>query len=155
MDAHRVMLVLGGVSLLGLMLLGAGNVVSRMLGHPFSGTYELVGLLGALSVALALGETQRCKDHIMVDLFTRGFPAWLLRLLDGLQYLVSMAFFGALAYGVFHLAETLRQSGEVTETLKLPYYPVIYVVALGFAILALVMAADFATLCIRRKEPLS
>lgn len=151
--AHRVLLVLGGAALLDLMLLGAINVVSRMFGAPFSGTYELVGLLGALSVAFALGEAQRRKDHVLVELFTRGFPAWLLRLLDGFQYLASMAFFSAVAFGIFHLAETLRRSNEVTETLKFPYYPVVYMVAFGFAMFVLVLAADLVALCLRREAP--
>ena len=54
-------MALAGVAVIALMLLASGNVIMRMFGKPFSGTYELVGFLGALVIAFALGETQRRK----------------------------------------------------------------------------------------------
>jgi TRAP-type C4-dicarboxylate transport system permease small subunit len=124
------------------MALGAGNVVGRIFGYPFNGTYELVGFAGAILVALALAESQRKKDHILVDVLSRRYPRWLRRTIDGLRYVICTGFFGWIAWQLLLHARGLAESGEVSETLKWPYAPVVYTVALGFAALTVMLAVD-------------
>ena len=54
-----------------------------------------------------------------------------------------MGFFGIVTWQVFNYATTLRQTGEVTETLQIVYYPFTYAVALGCLILAITFFVDF------------
>jgi len=140
---NKLLMVFGGLALLGLMVLATANVVLRIFGRPFSGTYELVGFLGALLIAFALGFTQKRKDHIVVDIVSRKFPAWLARPMDALKFLAETVFFAIVAWYVFQLGLRVREDGEVSETLKIAYHPFIYAVAAGFGLLALNLFVDF------------
>ena len=66
-------MIIGGLAVLALMILATGNVVLRIFHAPFRGTYEIVGFLGAVVIAFALGYTQKRKDHIVVDILTERF----------------------------------------------------------------------------------
>lgn len=145
-------MALGGVALLLLVLLATGNVGLRLVGSPFAGTYEIVSFLGAIVIAGALAHTQRRKDHIVVDILSERFPAPLKRFLDAVNYLVTSLLFGIVAWQVWVWGDKLRQSGELSETLKLRYYPFVYTVAAGFAVLAGVLLLDFMKALLRGKE---
>jgi TRAP-type C4-dicarboxylate transport system permease small subunit len=139
---NRALFILAGVAIVALMLVATANVILRLFGMPFIGTYETVGFLGALVLAFTLGITQRRKEHVVVDIFSMHFPAKVNRITDILQFLVTWAFFAIGAWQVWVWGNIIRTSGEVSETLKLPFYPIIYLVALGFALLALNLLLD-------------
>ena len=140
---NRILMVVGGVAVLGLMALATINVGLRVVGAPFSGTYEFVGFLGAVVIAFALGYTQKRKDHIVVDILTEKFPKRVNRVLDGISYFVTMIFFAVVSWQVFVWAIKIWQSQEVSETLKVIYYPFIFSVAVGFAVFSLTLIVDF------------
>ncbi|HOW73669.1 MAG TPA: TRAP transporter small permease [Phycisphaerae bacterium] len=143
---NRVLIVLGGVAVLLLMGVATTNVVMRLFGGNLEGAYELVGFAGAVAVACALGATQRRKDHIVVDIISRSYPPVVAKLVDGLQYLVTLVFFAIIAYQVFRHAMALRENGEVSETLKIIYYPFVVCVAAGCAAMVLNLAVDLTHL---------
>jgi TRAP-type C4-dicarboxylate transport system permease small subunit len=140
---NRVFLVMAGVAIIALMFLAGINVILRTLGSPYSGTYELVGFLGAILIAFALGETQRRKDHVIVDLLTSKFPPAVNRFTDRIHYLATMVFFAVIAWQVMAYGMIKWRTGEVSETLKIIYHPVVFCVALGFALLAFNLLVDF------------
>ena len=100
----------------------------------------------------ALGDTQRRGMHVMVDIPTRWFPKGAVRILEAVKFILTSAFFGLIGWKTFGYGLTLRASGEVSETLKLPYYPFIFCVALGFLVLALALLFDLILL-FRKPEP--
>jgi TRAP-type C4-dicarboxylate transport system permease small subunit len=139
----KVFLVLGGVAVLALMTLATGNVCGRIFGMPYAGAYELVAFLGAVVTAFALGYTQRKKSHIVVDILTETFRPGVKKLLDGISYFIGMVFFALISWVIFKWGIMIAGSGEVSETLKIAYYPFIYSVAAGFAFLCLTLLLDF------------
>ena len=128
-------MIIAGAALLLLVLLATGNVTLRLFHLPFAGTYEIVSFLGALVTAGALGHTQRRRDHIMVDILTDRFPPMAKRLLDAVSDCLATILFGIASWQVYKWGEKLRDSGELSETLQLKYYPFVYGVAAGFALL--------------------
>jgi len=134
---NKALLFLGGLSVLALMLLATGNVAFRVLHVPFGGTYEIVSFLGALVIAFALGYTQKHRDHIVVDILSERFPRALQKAVDTFADLCITVFFAIVAWQLYVWAGKLWQGREVSETLKVIYYPFVYAVALGFAVLAL------------------
>jgi TRAP-type C4-dicarboxylate transport system permease small subunit len=140
---NQWLLVIGGVAVLALMALATGNVLLRIFGMPFRGAYELVSFLGAVVTAFALGYTQKRKFNIVVDILSDKFPAGVKRFLDGIGYLIGLLFFGVTAWVIFRWGMKIAASGEVSETLKIVYYPFVFCVALGFAVLALTLAIDW------------
>ncbi len=142
---NKLFMAMGGIAVLGVMLLATANVVLRLFGHPFSGSYEIIGFLGTAVIAFALGYTQRRKDHIVVDVVTNRYPAWLKRTIDIVRFPVEMVFFAVVGWQLFRLGCRIRDEGEVSETLKIIYHPFIFCVAAGFVCLTLNLLFDFCT----------
>jgi TRAP-type C4-dicarboxylate transport system permease small subunit len=140
---NKWLLIIGGVAVLALMALATGNVLLRTVGMPFRGAYELVSFLGAVVTAFALGYTQKRKFNIVVDILSETFPKRIQRALDGIGYFIAMVFFAAVAWVVIRWGLRIAGSGEVSETLKIIYYPIIFCVGLGFAVLCLTLVIDF------------
>jgi TRAP-type C4-dicarboxylate transport system permease small subunit len=136
---NQVLIRIAGAALCGMVLLSCGNMLLRLLGSPVKGTYELMGFSGAVLAAFALGTTQRQGGHIEVDLLGAVLPASVNRWLRIAANLASTAFFGLICWRLLVLALSLKQSGEVSETLHLPYYPVVLAVALGIFGLILIL----------------
>lgn len=145
---NRGGMVLAGAMILCLMALAVTNVACRVFQVSFRGAYELVGFVGALVVALALGESQRRGDHILVDVLSRRFPAGLVRALDFCRHLAGAVLFALAAWRIWMWGLTISASGEVSETLKIAYHPFVFAVAVGVAALALNLLLD-ALLCLR------
>jgi TRAP-type C4-dicarboxylate transport system permease small subunit len=140
----RAFLFCGGAALLILVLLATGNVASRLFGIPFAGTYEIVSFLGALVTAGALAYTQLRHDHIMVDIVTDRFPPRVKQLLDAVSDLLAAVLFGIVTWQLYRWGEKIQLAGEKSETLQLTFYPFIYGVAAGFALLTLVLLLQTA-----------
>ncbi|RJR16916.1 MAG: TRAP transporter small permease [Desulfobacteraceae bacterium] len=139
----RIMTVLGGTAVLALMALATGNVCMRMFGAPYRGTYEVVSFLGAITIAFALGYTQKKKSHIVVDVLSDRYSERARRIVDAVSYLLCMVFFAFISIEIFEWGMKIAESGEVSETLKVIYYPFIFSVAIGFFVLTLNLLVDF------------
>jgi TRAP-type C4-dicarboxylate transport system permease small subunit len=140
---NKILMFLGAIAVLGVMTLATGNVVLRILHVPFGGTYEIVSFLGACVTAFALGYTQATKSNIVVDILSEKFPPVLANTLDRIVHLVIMFFFGVVAWQVYVYAMKLLESHELSQTLKVIYYPFVFCVALGFALLSFTGLVDF------------
>jgi TRAP-type C4-dicarboxylate transport system permease small subunit len=147
---NKWLLVIGGIAVLSLMTLATGNVCLRVFGMPYRGAYELVSFLGAVVTAFALGYTQKKKSHIVVDILSETFPDGVKRALDGVGYFIAMVFFAVISWVILRWGLKIASSGEVSETLKIVYYPFIYCVALGFALLSLTLIIDFLSTFLKK-----
>ena len=137
-------MIVGSLAVLLLMSLATVNVCLRFFFNaPYRGAYELVGFSGAIVIAFALGYTQKRKDHIVVDILTEKFPKRLNRILDGINYLITTIFFAIVSWQVFVFGTKILRSGEVSETLKIMFYPFIFSVSLGFAVFSFTLVVDF------------
>ena len=149
---NKILTFLAGLILIFMVLLTCANIVFRMFWVPISGTYELMGFSGAMLTAFALAYTQIKKGHIAVDVLVNVFPQktrWVLR--QSTMPCVSY-FFILAGWQLAIKANTLRTTGEVTETLRIIYYPFTYAVALGCGVLALILLTDFLRQLIPAKE---
>lgn len=149
---NHALALAGGVFLMGMIALTCGNILLRLVWVPIPGVFELMGFFGAAAGSFALGYTQIHRGHIAVDVLINTFSPKTRRVLNGLNNLVCAAFFSVVAWQVGVKAHTLMITGEVTETLRIIYYPFTYGVAVGCGGLALVFLADLLP---ARKEPRS
>ncbi len=142
----------GGFALVALTLLATGNVALRIFGVPFAGTYEVVSFLGAVVTAAALAYTQKHRDHIVVDILSDRFPPGVRKVLDAVSDAIACAFFAVVAWQVFAWGRKIQVSGEISETLKIPFHPFVYFVALGFAAHALTLVLDVVEAIFPKEE---
>lgn len=134
--------VAGGL-LVAMMLLTVGNMIMREVYAPFGGTVEVIGWLAALVAAFALGYTQLQKGHTRVDILLSRFPPRAQSIIDSIMFFIGMVLFGVATWQIVKLASRYWELGSVSETLYVIFFPFIYTVALGCALLCLVLLLDF------------
>lgn len=125
------------------MLIIVANVISRRLfGSPVPGTVELVEMSGAILLAMAVAYTAQLKGHIMVSVLVERFSPRVQGLVDTVMSSISLYFTILLARETFAFAARMMAKGYSTGLLRLPIAPSIYIVGIGFAMLALVLLSD-------------
>ncbi len=142
----------GGVFLVGMILLTCANIFSRQIFVPIPGTFELMGYAGAVVTAFALGYTQFTNGHISVDVLVNMYPGPVKRLVTLINTGVCCIFFALAAWHVMQKALTLKRVGELSETLRIIYYPFTLAVAFGCLILCLALFTDFLKALFPPKE---
>lgn len=128
-----------GGFVLAMMLLTASDVILRLFRLPLTGTYDLVGLLGAAFVSFALAYTSLQKGHIAVDFMVRKLRPRTQLLVDTAVEVLSLGLFTLVSWQALFYARRLRLMGEVSLTLKVPLYPFVYGVAVGSGMLCVVL----------------
>jgi TRAP-type C4-dicarboxylate transport system permease small subunit len=128
----------GGIALIVMTSVSVLNMGLRMIGIPMAGIYDLVCYLGALVAALPLAYTQLKKGHIAVDIVALMLPAYVRKAAVAISYVLGMIFFS--------LASILMRSGEVSETLKMPFWPFTYAVAVSCGLMVLCLLLDLLTM---------
>jgi TRAP-type C4-dicarboxylate transport system permease small subunit len=142
-----------GITLIGMVLLTCTNILLRCVWLPVKGVYEFMGFFGAIVTAFALGYTQMKRGHVGIDIVVNQFSARTQRILNGINYFICMAFFALAGYQIAVWGTTIWRTGEVTETLRIIFYPFIYGVALGCFILCMVFLVDLLKVLVERKVP--
>ena len=140
--ASSVLAAIAGAALCLLMLLTIADVLMRILGRPIVGTYELVGLGGAIAIGLSLPLTSWVRGHIYVDSFVARLPRLPRAILNVATRLLVLALFFLIGWNLLKYAMDLRGAGEVTPTLRVPFFPVTLGVGAACLLECLVMVAD-------------
>jgi len=125
-----------------MMILTSADVILRLFRHPIPGTYEIVGLLGAVVIAFSLAYTSAEKGHIAVEFLVQKFPRNVQSFIMFVNDLVGAALFGLIAWQSILYASDLKQSGEVSMTIQMPVYPFVYGIAFGCGLLCLVLLTE-------------
>jgi TRAP-type C4-dicarboxylate transport system permease small subunit len=127
-----------------MMLLTCADVIMRLFGSPITGTYEIVGFLGTIVVAFALAYTSMERGHVAVEVVFDLFPEKMKIFIATLDDLIGAGLFGLIFWQCLAYGNDLRHSGEVSMTLGMPTYPFAYGIALGCAMLSLVLLTESA-----------
>lgn len=136
------MFMIAGIALTGSMFLTVADVFLRAFKSPIVGTYELVGLLGAVVIGFAIPQTSRVNGHVVMDFLTGKLPPLAQRILHAVTRLFAVAIFAIIAWNLFGLGADFRRTGETTPTLLLPLFPVAYGIGVCCLIECLVLFVD-------------
>jgi TRAP-type C4-dicarboxylate transport system permease small subunit len=139
---NRILIVIAGLFMVAMVLLTCADVLFRLVWVPIRGSIELVAYFCAIVTAFALGYTQMRRGHTSVDVVVGLFPDRVKRALGGINSLICMVFFALVAWQIAKWSTTLWETGEVSETLRIIFYPFSYGVSLGCFILSLVFLTD-------------
>jgi TRAP-type C4-dicarboxylate transport system permease small subunit len=131
--------------LLLMMLLTCFNVVVRSIpgGFALIGIYEITGYLASAVVAFAIAYTQLSAGHIAIDWVVTRLSGRAQAVVRSLTLLLSAGLFVLLAWQSYLFAGDLWLKGEVSPTQKMPFFPFVYVVAVGCVPVALLLLVDF------------
>jgi TRAP-type C4-dicarboxylate transport system permease small subunit len=142
------------VALIAMMLLTVADVIGRYLfSKPIKGTYELVGFLLVGAGALGLGYTQVKKGHIRVDFLLQRFPEKVQGIVTVIANFLGFAAFSLLCWRCALYAQYyISATGNATDTLHIPLFPFVVVLAVGTGMLALVLLFDLVHSIIQVKS---
>lgn len=130
------------VGVVAMMLIAVGNIIMRAAGKPILGTYDFVSFIGAMLVAFAIAYCAVQKGHIEVELFVARLPERPREIITCITSFFSLGIFSVTTWQCVVLANDMWKHGELSMTALLPFYPYIYGVAFGFALLCLVILVD-------------
>jgi len=125
-----------------MMTITVADIILRLFRCPIPGTYDVVGLLGALTISFSLGYTSIEKGHISVDFIMQKFPEKIKMAVNTVNNLIATIFFAVAAWQSMLYAMNLRDTGEVSLTLQIPTYPFVMGVSAGCLLLCLVLVAE-------------
>jgi TRAP-type C4-dicarboxylate transport system permease small subunit len=125
-----------------MILLTVADVILRSFRRPIVGTYELVGFAGAVVMGFSIPFTSWVKGHIFVDLLILKLPQKVTKIVDVLTRCLGMGLFLILGWNLIGLGAVLHKAGEVSSTLEIPFYPLVYGLGICCFIECLVLLCD-------------
>ena len=134
--------ILGAACLVGMTFLTCADVVGRFFRHPIFGSVEIVGFMATMAVAMALPYTDRIKGHVGVEILVRVFSERTQTIIDLCARILSLGLFAIVTWRMTLYAHTMQESGEVSISLELPEYMIIYVCSFCFLVFTLLILQD-------------
>ena len=139
----KVFFWIGGVGLVGMLLLIVADVIGiKIFSSPVPGGIETVAFLAVVAIGFAVAQTQVVRGHVAVEFIIERFPRRLKLVTEIFTVLLSVGLAAVLAWYSFKYAARLRDTGQVSMTQKIPYYPFVYGMAACFVALFLVLVSD-------------
>ncbi len=136
---QKILVLLGGVPLLGVMLVDTVAVAGRHLRAPLNGSIELVQGLLVISGATAMLVATIAGVHATVRLLLDRLSDPNRAHFDRVIHVVSALYFFALCAGGVWLAIDMWPGFEQSELLGVPYRPLRMAANLGIAGIAIVL----------------
>jgi len=140
----KLLNVIAGCALTFMMLLTVTDVILRFFRMPVVGAYELVAFAGGVVVGFAIPMTSFKKGHIFVDFFILRFQPKTRMLFHLTTRLMGLVLFLIIGWNMIRMGMDMLHSGEVSLTLELPFYPVVYGIGLACFVQCLVILTQIA-----------
>jgi TRAP-type C4-dicarboxylate transport system permease small subunit len=137
---------IAGVALTGIMGLTVTDVLLRTLGRPIVGSYEIVALMGAVVIGFSLPFTSWVRGHIFVDFFVQKLPSNPRKGIHFSTRTLGLVLFFLIGWNLFKMGMDLQKSGEVSPTLQIPFYPIVYGVGIACLLQCFVLFGDIVKL---------
>ena len=145
--------MVASAALVAMMLLTSADVFMRYLfNHPITGTYDVVGLLGALLAAFAMPYTMMKKGHVAVEILVQSLSRGKQLIIETFTHLLGISLFLVLVWQAILLSRDMKAAGEVTPTVHLPFYPILYCMAVCFFGLCLAILVNLLRIWMKRAK---
>jgi TRAP-type C4-dicarboxylate transport system permease small subunit len=122
----KILNFIAGITLTLMMLLTVADVSLRATGHPIIGTYEIVALSLAVVIGFGIPKVSLDKGHVYMEFLLEKLGPRGKDLMNIFTRLLVLALFLCIGYNLFNVGAEFHASGEVSPTIKLPFYPVAY-----------------------------
>jgi len=126
----NILNIIAGIAVTFMMLLTVADVLLRAGGRPIIGTFEIVALSLALVIGFAIPKVSLDRGHVSMDFLLVKLSKRGREVMNTFTRLLGLILFACIGYNLFNVAARFHTSGEVTATIKIPFYPVAYGVAI-------------------------
>lgn len=138
----KVLNFAGGTALSLMMFLTVADVIMRAAGRPILGTYEIVALLLAVVIGFTIPTVSLDRGHVYMEIVLDRLSTRGKALMNTLTRVLCIVLFIVIGYNLMMVGNELHVSGEVSSTLKLPFFPIAYGVGVCCFIECLVFIFD-------------
>lgn len=139
--------VLAGAAAVLMIGITVVDVFLRAVGHPVVGAYEIIGLIcGPVVIGFAVPLTSWNKGHVSMDILLPLLGRKSRNMTRSATRVVCILLFAFIAYNLFWIGSEFRTSGEVSQTLRIPFFWVTYAVGLCCALQCMVFICDIVRL---------
>ena len=145
--------LIAGWALIIMTFLTCADVILRMFRLPILGTFEIVGFLGAVVASFAMAHTTIMRGHVAVEVLTQKLSDNAQRIIFVITSALSIVLFLLLAYECLRFGNDLRIEKEVSLTLHLPFFPVLYGISFSSLIVCIVIFIDFWKVLLGKEKP--
>ena len=140
----KILSAVAGIALTAMMCLTVADVVGRAGGHPILGTYEIVGLLGVVTIGFAVPFTSWKRRHVYMEFLIEKLSPRGRDVLNVGTRVLCIALFILMGINLFQVAAEFRAAGEVSITRNIPIYPVAFAAGVCCFIECIVFLCDIA-----------
>jgi TRAP-type C4-dicarboxylate transport system permease small subunit len=124
----QILSYIGGAALTFMMLLTVADVILRAGGHPILGVYELVALSLAIVIGFTIPKVSLDRGHVYMEILLDRLSKRNRAIMNTLTRVLCTLLFIIIGYNLFLIGYEFHTSGEVSSTLKLPFFPIAYFV---------------------------
>jgi len=122
----KILSYIGAAALTFMMLLTVADVILRAGGRPILGTYEIVAFSLAIVIGFTIPQVSLDRGHVLMEIVLDKVSKRSKTILNTFTRLLCIILFVIIGYNLFSVGNELHTSGEVSSTLKLPFYPIAY-----------------------------
>ncbi len=136
----KVMSRIGSFFLFLMMFLTIADVFLRkVFSKSILGTVEITEFMMVILVFFGLAQAEIMNENVRVDIITNRFRKSTRQIIEVITQFCCFILFVLMTWYAFDYAVGKIGSGEVSQDLWIPMYPFVFVVALGFAVLTIVL----------------
>ncbi|HSV99050.1 MAG TPA: TRAP transporter small permease [Sedimentisphaerales bacterium] len=114
--------VVAGAAVAAMIVVTCVDVVGRRFGHPLKGAYDIVEILGAITIAGGLPYTTACKGHVAIEFFFQRLSRTGKIVVDTLVRIVTISMFSFLTWRFVLYGVEVKASGQGTSTMGWPIF---------------------------------
>ena len=126
----KILNLIAGITLTLMMCLTVADVTLRATGHPIIGTYEVVALSLAVVIGFGIPKVSLDRGHVYMEFLLEKLTPRGKDVMNTFTRVLVCSLFLFIGYNLLNVGAEFHASGEVSPTIKLPFYPVAYGVAI-------------------------
>ena len=137
-----VMAGIAGTTLVAVMLMTVLDVILRYFGRPIVGIYDIVALGGAVIIGFSMPLAAEKKVHVYMEMGLQSYSRTVKQVLSFITRVIVFGISFIVAWNLIQLGIDFHQTGEVSLTIKIIYYPVAMGLGVCFIIQMLVLVVQ-------------
>lgn len=114
-------------------------VGTKLFRRPVTGSVDIIGLLGLIVAAFALAQTEIFRQHVRIDVFTILLKERVRRVVGIVSSLFALLLAALLIWRSVDYGISMEASKLGSPTLKIPFFPFSYLLAVACIPLFLVL----------------
>ena len=138
----KILNMIAAIALTAMMFITVLDISLRIFGFPIVGVYEIVGLMLALVIGFGIPSVSLGRGHVYMEFVLNALSKRNRAIMNTFTRVLCIGLFILIAYNLFGVGNEFRAAGEVSPTIKIPFYPMAWGVGVCCIIECFVFVVD-------------